>query len=187
MENVLDSTTYEIIVIDPPYSYAGNKGTPNRFIENHYPTMSLQDLISYPVKPAKDAILFLWVPPALLEDGLALVKAYGFTYKTHMVWDKVKLGAGYWARIQHEDILIGLRGGFTRPPSSKYIRSVVSKKRTEHSRKPEYLQDWIEQAWPDKTKAEYFARRPRKGWHVFGNEVENGAQQQLPSEDRGLS
>jgi N6-adenosine-specific RNA methylase IME4 len=173
---------FEVIVIDPPYEYDKNKGTSYRLITNHYPTMSVTELMQYPVRPAKDAIIFLWVPPALLETGLALVKAYGFNYKTNMVWDKVKLGAGYWVRVQHEHVLIGTRGKFGRPPSSIYMRSVLTKKRTEHSKKPEALQDWLDRAWPDKTKAEYFARRPRPGWAIFGNEVEDGAQQQLPSD-----
>jgi N6-adenosine-specific RNA methylase IME4 len=174
---------YDIIVADPPWKYTANLGTTNRIIENHYPTMEIGEIINFPISPAKDAILFLWTTPAMLPDALEIMRHWGFNYKTNLVWDKVKLGPGYWVRVQHEHVLIGIRGKFVKPPSDKYMRSVLTKKRTEHSRKPEALQDWIDRAWPDRTKAEYFARRQRKGWYAFGNEVEDVKQQQLSGTD----
>jgi N6-adenosine-specific RNA methylase IME4 len=181
MEGIEDKR-YEVIVADPPWKYDGNKGTPNRLIENHYETMPVEDIMAYPVRPAKDAILFLWATPALLPYGFQVMKAWGFTYKTNLVWDKVRLGSGYWVRVQHEHVLIGIKGEFRKPPSSKYMRSVLTKKRGKHSEKPEALQDWIDRAWPEKSKCEYFARRKRLGWDSFGNEVEGNCQSILKTD-----
>lgn len=107
MENEMKQ--YGLIYADPPWRY--DQATPSRRIENHYPTMATEEICALPVPAAKDAVLYLWATTAKLEDAFAVMKAWGFAYKSSMVWDKMKEGMGYWFRGQHEFLLVGVRGG----------------------------------------------------------------------------
>ncbi len=102
--------TYDIIYADPPWRYDDNTTSPNRRIENHYPTMALEDIKNMEIPSAKDCILYLWSPAPLIEKALQVLNAWGFTYKSNLVWDKNKMGMGYWVRGQHEHLLIGVKG-----------------------------------------------------------------------------
>ncbi len=97
--------------------------------------------------------------------------AWGFTYKTHAVWDKEKIGQGYWFRGQHEDLLVGVKGEMKPPPEVARISSIFPESRTNHSAKPEAVYKWIENAFPALEKLEMYAREKREGWKSWGNEV----------------
>src|SRR6266513_1540504 len=94
---------YDVILADPPWKYA-HQATPNRAVENHYPTLTLEQIASLNVAniAADDCILFLWVTSPKLEEAFAVVKAWGFKYITSAVWDKEWIGQGYYFRTQHE-------------------------------------------------------------------------------------
>lgn len=163
---------FDIIVADPPWSFKtySKKGM-KKSAENHYQCMKTDEIKSMKVPAAKDCILWLWATSPMLLDAIETMKAWGFKYKSSMVWDKKIIAHGYWSRNQHELILIGTKGS-NRAPNNKIRRSsVISEKRTRHSKKPDALQDYIDLAYPNKKKIELFARRQRKGWVVWGNEV----------------
>ena len=147
--------------------------------------MSIKDICNLPIRNItdKNAVLFLWATAPKLEQALEVMKSWGFTYKTNLVWDKEIIGLGFWFRGQHELLLIGVKGSFTPPISSNRISSVYREKRTFHSKKPDFIRDYISKNYPDKVKIELFARERRDlfgsnlvGWDVWGNEVESDIQ-----------
>jgi N6-adenosine-specific RNA methylase IME4 len=97
--------------------------------------------------------------------------AWGFGYKTHAIWDKVKLGMGYWFRGRHELLLVGTRGGFSPPPEEVRYPSVFAARRGEHSAKPECVYEMIESMFPGACRVEFFARKAREGWTPWGNQL----------------
>jgi len=103
---------FPVIYADPPWRYEDSTTSPNRFIENQYPTMDLDEICAMPVASwaAKDAILFLWGTSPKLEEALQVMRAWGYEYRTSLVWIKDKIGMGHWVRQQHELLLIGRRG-----------------------------------------------------------------------------
>lgn len=162
---------YGIIYADPPWRY--DNGTPGREIELHYPTMSDEEICYLKVPVAKDAILYLWATAPRLESALLVMNSWGFRYKTQAVWDKVKFGMGFWFRGQHEILMVGTRGNVSPPAQELRIPSVIRLPRGEHSSKPDYVRDKIEQWYPDAKRLEMFSRLKRPGWDSFGNEVEH--------------
>lgn len=163
---------FGVILTDPPWRYGFSKSA-GRKIENHYPTMPIEEICALPVPSADDAVLFLWATAPLLEDALRVMREWGFAYKTNLVWDKVAMGCGYWARIQHELLLIGVKGKFSPPTPSLRARSVVRIPRTIHSRKPAEVRDMIARWYPNEKKLEMFARERVENWAPWGNEVES--------------
>lgn len=166
-------TKYPVIYADPPWRYENPPmGGTNRSIENHYPTMTLEDICAMPVAElaAEDAMLYLWATAPKLVECLEVVKAWGFEYRTNIVWDKEAIGMGYHARNQHEILLICKRGNIPPPQAGKQVSSVYREKRTEHSAKPEFYYEMIESAYPELSKIELFCRNPREGWSVWGNQ-----------------
>jgi N6-adenosine-specific RNA methylase IME4 len=119
---------------------------------------------------ADDCVLFMWATCPLLKDALRLLEAWGFEYKAQMVWDKVKHNVGNYVSVRHELLLICSKG---QPPKvPKLIDSVYSEERTEHSKKPDYFRDVIDQMYPDGTRIELFCRGcPKQGWEAWGNEA----------------
>ena len=177
--NSLDSLVglpgpFSVIYADPPWRYDFSKSK-SRDVENQYPTMTTEDLCALPIPAADDAVLYLWATAPKLEEALRVLKAWGFRYKTHAVWDKEIIGMGYWFRGQHELLLVGTRGNVKAPAQELRVSSVIRERRTVHSRKPERVQDMIERWFPDGPRIELFARRARPGWTVWGNEVEADA------------
>jgi N6-adenosine-specific RNA methylase IME4 len=162
---------FGIIYADPPWRY--DNGTPGREIERHYPTMSDEEICALKVPAAKDSILYLWATAPRLESGLAVMSAWGFRYKTQAVWDKVKVGMGFWFRGQHEILMVGTRGDVSPPPQPLRISSVIRCPRGRHSAKPDYVRDMIVKWFPDVPRLEMFSRLKRPGWEVFGNQVEH--------------
>ena len=161
---------FDIIYADPPWQYDFSE-TNNRKIENHYTTMNNEDIMNMKVPCKDNSVLFMWATAPKLPEALQVMKAWGFEYKTNAIWDKETIGMGYWFRGQHELLLVGVKGKFSPPISSIRISSIIKEKKTKHSKKPYIVADYIEQAYPDKTKIELFCREPRKGWYVFGNQI----------------
>lgn len=164
---------YPVIYADPAWRYDEGSATPNRQIENQYPTMALEEICALKVDklatPA--AILFLWCPAPKLEEAFAVIRAWGFTYRTGMVWEKPSVGPGYWVRGMHEHLLIATRGDFPAPHPACRSESVVLAERGKHSEKPELFATLIERMYAELPRIELFARAPREGWAVWGNQA----------------
>ena len=173
---------YQIIYADPPWKYDFSSSR-NRDIENQYPTMELQEIKDLKVPSEDNSVLFLWATAPKLLEALEVMKEWGFIYRTNFVWDKKIIGCGWWNRGQHELLLVGVKGKFSPPPQSKRVSSVLVDKRKEHSKKPDFVREFINNWYPDKTKLELFSRpNPQikldgtntfDGWDVWGNEVKS--------------
>jgi N6-adenosine-specific RNA methylase IME4/ParB-like chromosome segregation protein Spo0J len=165
-------TRFPILYADPPWQYEHTK-TESRAIENQYPTLSLRAICDLPVAKlcAPDCVLFLWVTSPKLEEAFAVLKAWGFTYRTSMVWVKDRIGMGYYARQKHELLLIATRGNPPTPEPKARPESVIKAKRGRHSEKPEIFYGVIEKMYPKLPKAELFSRSARKNWFAWGNEA----------------
>ena len=168
--------SYGLIYADPPWRYANMdvQGNP----ENHYPTMDLKDICDLEIETAKDAVLALWATAPLLPEALEVMKSWGFAYKTCMVWDKERLGLGYWVRGQHEILMFGTKGKPKVPEVAARPRSVYRCKSGKHSQKPYTFYDILEKMFPDVTRLEMFARYDDKlfrpaNWDVWGNQATN--------------
>jgi N6-adenosine-specific RNA methylase IME4 len=167
----LPKEKFDVIYADPPWEYEFSVSE-SREIENQYPTMTLDELKRLEIPAADNAVLFLWAPPPKLPEALEVMRAWGFRYVTCAVWDKEKIGMGYWFRQQHELLLVGVKGNFSPPPPDKRFPSVIRSPRTEHSRKPEVVYELIEAMFPNARLLELFARRnDRPRWVAWGNEI----------------
>ena len=168
----IPSDKYRMLYADPPWKY-GNKGLDDYgHAERHYPTMSISELCALPIKDlAEDsAVLFLWVTSPLLEECFPVIKAWGFSYKTSFVWDKVKHNFGHYNSVRHELLLVCTRGSCT-PDVNKLFDSVQSIERSnEHSEKPEEFRAIIDTLYTHGKRIELFARRQVDGWDTWGNE-----------------
>ncbi len=141
--------------------------------------MTWKDIAALPVADltAKEAHLYLWVPNALLDEGLKVLEAWGFTYKSNLVWYKIRKdggpdgrGVGFYFRNVTELILFGVKGNMrTLPPGRSQVNLLATRKR-EHSRKPDEIYPLIESCSPGPF-LEMFARYPHPGWVVWGNEA----------------
>jgi N6-adenosine-specific RNA methylase IME4 len=172
------------ILADPPWQFTNRTGkmAPEHKRLLRYSTMTLQEIMDLPV--AQLALpkchLYLWVPNALVLEGLEVMKRWGFTYKTNLVWYKIRKdggpdrrGVGFYFRNVTELILFGTRGKNNRTlaPGRRQENIIVTQKR-EHSRKPDKLYEIIESCSPG-PYLELFARHHRLGWAQWGNEIEN--------------
>ena len=166
---------FSTVLADPPWQFTNKTGkvAPEHKRLSRYGTMKLDEIMALPVADiaAPTSHLYLWCPNAMLPDGLAVLKAWGFTYKTHMAWDKEIVGTGYWLRNQHELLLIGTRGNVPAPADGTQWSSVLRERRTEHSVKPVGAYEMIESYFPNVPKIELNARKARKGWSVWGFEA----------------
>jgi N6-adenosine-specific RNA methylase IME4 len=119
--------------------------------------------------------LFLWATSPKLSEALEVIKAWGFEYRTNMVWIKDQIGMGYYARQQHGLLLIAKRGNLPMPLPENRPASVIHAARQKHSAKPVEFYEAIERMYPTLPKIELFARRQRKGWAAWGAEVGGAA------------
>ena len=176
----LPQQKFGIILADPEWRfepYSRESGM-NRAADNHYPT-SATDIIAardVPSIAADDCALFLWATAPMLPDALTVMEAWGFTYKTHLIWNKIRpgkgRGAGYWVTGEHELVLIGTKGRFV-APATAMCGSVFSAAVGPHSAKPETIAALIEREWPSVPKIELNRRGPaRDGWSAWGNETQ---------------
>ncbi len=171
---------YSTIVADPPWQFQNRTGkmAPEHRRLLRYPTMKLKEIMELPVSQlaAAKSHLYLWVPNALLQEGLKVMEAWGFTYKSNLVWYKVRKdggpdgrGVGFYFRNVTELVLFGVRGSMrTLPPGRRQVNLFWTRKR-EHSRKPDEIYDLIESCSPF-PYLELFARFRRNGWDQWGNE-----------------
>ena len=171
---------YATILADPPWQFQNRTGkvAPEHRRLLRYPTMEQREILELPVArlAAARSHLYLWVPNALLAEGLRVMEAWGFTYKSNLVWHKVRKdggsdgrGVGFYFRNVTELVLFGVRGSMrTLPPGRAQVNLLATRKR-EHSRKPDEIYDIIEACSPG-PYLELFARFPRPGWHQWGNE-----------------
>lgn len=185
--------TFGTILADPPWQFMNRTGkmAPEHKRLHRYPTMRLEEICALPVADlaAAQSHLYLWVPNALLREGLEVMKAWGFIYKTNLVWIKVRKdygpdgrGVGFYFRNVTEVLLFGTRGRLrTGPCGRRQVNVMISQKR-EHSRKPDECYDIIEGCSPG-PYLELFARHGRPGWRQWGNEIGqlSGTQQVLPN------
>jgi N6-adenosine-specific RNA methylase IME4 len=168
---------FSILYGDPPWK--DDFGMSSRGVENHYPVMDLEEIKALPVAKisAPDAVLYLWALPHMLHKALDVMTAWGFEYRTQMVWGKDEIGSGQWCRNQHELLLIGRRGKFPPPPESVRSPSLIMAPVGEHSAKPDIFAEMIERWYPDAPKIELFRRGPaRPGWDAWGNEARAAAE-----------
>lgn len=175
---------FSTILADPPWQFQNKTGkvAPEHKRLNRYNTMTLDTICELPVSSicAETAHLYLWVPNALLPDGLRVMAAWGFQYKSNLIWHKVRKdggpdgrGVGFYFRNTTEIILFGVRGKNVRTldPGRSQVNIIRTMKR-EHSRKPDEQYDIVEACSPGPF-LELFARGPRKGWTTWGNQAEN--------------
>jgi N6-adenosine-specific RNA methylase IME4 len=161
---------FEIVLADPPWRYDFSE-TECRKIENNYPTATIEDICSHAPKTTPDSILFLWATAPKLREAMQVVEAWGFTYKTHAIWDKCKIGMGYWFRGQHELLIVATKGNASPPIAENRVSSIFKEVRTEHSKKPDCVYEWIESAFVSYKKLEMYARSNRPGWKSWGAEA----------------
>ena len=222
-QRALPNRRYGLLLVDIPrhFNVRSDETGLDRSPENHYPTMTFQELCDLPVPQlaADDCIMIYWSTAASLIDDLEILAEWGFVtfrpreagrlrrdvlgpngweiggpgfpqpYRTMQVWDKVKIGLGYWFRDRHEFILLAARGNVVPPAMGTQDNSLFSEPKGEHSAKPDLA--WIDRLWPNIPKLEMFARRPRgEGWDTWGNEapgldaleIEAGAKRRLADE-----
>ncbi len=173
---------FATVLADPPWRFHNRTGkmAPEYRRLARYPTLSFEEIENLPVGSilAATAHLYLWVPNALLPQGLRVMSRWGFDYKTNIVWYKVRKdggpdrrGVGFYFRNVTEVILFGVRGANARtlPPGRSQANIIVSRKR-EHSRKPDEQYDLVESCSPGPF-VELFARGPRQGWFGWGNQA----------------
>ena len=188
-ENLLlkvGSQRFRTVLADPPWQFQNKTGkvAPEHRRLNRYGTMALDAICALPVTRIADetAHLYLWVPNALLPDGLRVLQAWGFEYKSNLVWHKVRKdggpdgrGVGFYFRNTTELILFGVRGKNARTlaPGRSQVNIIKSMKR-EHSRKPDEQYAIIEACSPG-PYIELFARGSREGWTSWGNQAEEYA------------
>jgi len=174
---------FATVLADPPWQFQNRTGkvAPEHKRLNRYGTMSLKDICDLPVAGICEptAHLYLWVPNALLPEGLEVMSSWGFQYKSNLIWHKVRKdggpdgrGVGFYFRNTTEIILFGVRGKNARTlaPGRRQVNIIKTMKR-EHSRKPDEQYDLIESCSPGPF-LELFARGPRKGWATWGNQAD---------------
>ena len=159
---------FPVIYADPPWRYDNTAGA--SAAEDHYPTMSLEEICALDVPATPDAVLFLWATSPLLPEAFDVIDAWGFTYKGSMVWSKGS-GTGNWVLNAHEILMIATRGDIPCPLPANRPMSVITAPRTRHSAKPPEFAEAIERMVPDLPKIELFCRTPRDGWVAWGNEA----------------
>ena len=172
--NQLEKSEFKFptIYADPPWMYDNRSS--RGAAENHYPTMPVDEICKLPVVELSDdnAHLHLWMTNAFLRDSFKVIEAWGFEYKSCLVWIKDELGMGNYWRVSHEYLLFGVRGKLRF--QSNCDRSWLKAQRTSHSRKPSQVRALIEKVSPA-PYLELFGREslPFSSWTVFGNQVEH--------------
>ena len=168
---IIRGDRFPTIYADPPWPYSNTAA--RGAAENHYRTMTLEAILAEPVKrlAADQAHLHLWTTNAFLRAAFDVLRAWGFRYKSCLIWIKPQLGMGNYWRVSHEYLLLGVRGGLSF--SDRSCRSWLMTRRTIHSRKPFAFRELIERVSPG-PYLELYGReeQPNSDWTVYGNQVE---------------
>jgi N6-adenosine-specific RNA methylase IME4 len=171
----LPTKRYGLIYADPPWKFRTFSVVTgmDRSAENHYPTMTVDEIKALPVPAADDCVLFLWATAPMLVEGIEVMAAWGFTYKSNCIWGKDKPGTGYWFRSQHEQLLVGTRGNLPAPAPGTQYSSLQMFPVGRHSEKPFAFMEQIAELFPNLPKLEMFSRQadPITGWDTWGNEA----------------
>jgi N6-adenosine-specific RNA methylase IME4 len=173
---------YKTILADPPWRFQNRTGkmAPEHKRLNRYPTLDLSEIKEIPVHlvAAKNAHLYLWVPNALLKEGLEVMDAWGFEYKTNIIWHKIRKdggpdgrGVGFYFRNTTEIVLFGTRGSLRTLEPGRSQVNILKTRKQEHSRKPDEMYELIEKC-SSGPYLELFARGARPNWDVFGNQAD---------------
>ena len=182
LENSLKGKTFGTVLADPPWRFTNRTGkvAPEHHRLSRYGTLSFEEIKDLPVIDLMEDVAhcYLWVPNALLPYGLETLAAWGFQYKTNLIWHKVRKdggsdgrGVGFYFRNVTEVVLFGVKGKNARtlPPGRSQVNLIAARKR-EHSRKPDEQYDLIERcSWGP--YLELFGRGAREGWTVWGNQA----------------
>ncbi len=165
---------YRIIYADPPWQYADKRDGNFTGAEDHYSTMSIQELCNLPIRniTQENAVLFLWVTSPLLAECFEVIESWGFKYKSSYIWDKIRGFVGHYNNVRHELLLICTKGSCMPDITSKFdsIQSIT--KSPNHSEKPEYFRQIIDESYTYGNRIELFARKKSNDkWDVWGNEV----------------
>lgn len=176
--------SYGALAVDPPWpfeTYSGERVTPHRAAQDHYQTMTIEDIARLPIGrlAARDCALFLWVVDYHLPAAIEVTHRWGFTFKTRVfTWDKGKMSHGFWSRKETELCFLATRGAPRRRDMG--VREKIAEKPREHSRKPEEFYARVTRL-VDGPYAELFARERRDGWHAWGNEIGKFESQKEPA------
>ena len=175
---------FSTVLADPPWQFQNRTGkmAPEHKRLSRYPTLSLEEIKALPVQSAlkETAHLYLWVPNALLAEGLQVMEAWGFTYKTNLIWYKIRKdggpdrrGVGFYFRNVTEMILFGVRGKNARTlQPGRTQENIIASQKREHSRKPDEQYQIIESC-SEGPYLEMFARGNRPQWECWGNQAED--------------
>lgn len=181
--NAVGKQKFSTVLADPPWQFQNRTGkmAPEHKRLQRYPTMSLQEIKDLPVEAIVEdtAHLYLWVPNALLAEGMQVMENWGFTYKTNIIWYKIRKdggpdrrGVGFYFRNVTEIILFGVRGKNARTlQPGRTQENIISSRKREHSRKPDEQYGLIESCSPG-PRIELFARGSRQDWFAWGNQAE---------------
>ena len=153
---------YKLIYADPPWKYENEQHgleKQDTVLASHYPSMPTEEICKLPIADLayKNSVLFLWTTSPKLFEAKEVIDAWGFEYKSSMIWDKVKHNVGYYVSVRHEFLLICTKGSCL-PDSNKLIDSVVTVERTEHSKKPDIFYEIIENMYQGK-KIELYRKK----------------------------
>lgn len=166
---------FGVILADPPWRfepYSRQTGM-DRAADNHYPTMDVDAIAALEVPASEDCALFLWATSPMIREALFVMSAWGFEYKSQLIWLKDRIGTGYWARNKHEILLIGTRGDIPAPAPGTQPESVIAATVGAHSEKPVAFHEIIERIYPNLPRLEMFARASRPGWNGWGAEAKD--------------
>lgn len=181
--NFVGDRKFTTVLADPPWQFQNKTGkvAPEHKRLSRYPTLTLQEIKDIPVQVASNDVahLYLWVPNALLAEGLEVMKAWGFTYKTNIIWYKIRKdggpdgrGVGFYFRNVTEILLFGIRGKKARTlQPGRTQTNIISTQKREHSRKPDEQYKLIEDC-SSGPYLELFSRGNRKKWTCWGNQAE---------------
>jgi N6-adenosine-specific RNA methylase IME4 len=180
-KNVKDKS-YGTVLADPPWRFQNRTGkmAPEHKRLSRYTTLSLQEIKEIPVwlVAGQNSHLYLWVPNALIKEGLQVMEPWGFEYKTNLIWHKIRKdggpdgrGVGFYFRNTTEMILFGIRGSLRTLAKGRSQVNIIKSCKREHSKKPDELYKIIESCSPG-PYLELFARGKRPNWDQWGNEVD---------------
>lgn len=167
----------KVLLADPPWKFSDKVQGPGRGAEKHYPCMTVDQIVRFPLPPlADDCMLMLWRVAAMQQEALDVMRFWGFTLKSEVVWEKLTkhgkqhIGMGHYVRASHEVCLIGTRGRVQ--VQDRSVRSSFQAPVQEHSSKPDRIYEIAERLLPGGPYVELFARRVRSGWLQHGHELE---------------